>query len=115
MRLAPLLLLAACAAPATPTLRYTGTLTPKAPSALCRPSRAVLLLQDGAVQFTPDEGTWRLEGHTGPNNTLTADRDAIGADKKPYATHLAATWTPEHLAGTYTTPRCTYTLDAAAR
>ncbi len=103
---------AACSATSTLTRRYTGQLTPTTPSSLCRPSRAVLTIQDSAVLFTPDEGTWRLTGTTGPGNALTADHTVQGADKKPYATRLDATWTPERVQGTYNTPRCAFTLDA---
>lgn len=106
-----LLLLAACAAPSTtPNARYTGVITPDAPSALCKPGRAVLDLRNGQALFTPDEGTWSLPGTVSPSGTVQAERIGRGADKKPYPTRLTAAWTTQAVTGTYTTPRCAYAV-----
>ena len=113
--LAPVLLLAACAAPATPTLRFIGTLTPAVPSDACRASGASLVLRDGVALFTPDEGTWSLTGTATAGGDVTAERTASGADKKPYATRLNARWTPEAATGEDLTPRCTFKLSAPVR
>ena len=112
MRLLLLLLLSsACASPGQ---RYVGTLTPDVPSPTCRPSRASLVLRDGAAVFTPDEGTWTLTGPTS-GRTLTADRASRGADRTPYTTRVQAQWDGTTATGTYTTPRCTFRLAAEVR
>ncbi len=111
--LIPLLLLTACATPTTPDGRYVGAATPSAPSELCKTSRAVLRLHDGQALFIPDEATWSLQGTVSPAGTLQAERTGQGADKKPYPTRFAGTWTPQSVTGTYTTPRCTYAVRLA--
>ncbi len=111
----PLLLLSACATPATPSMRFIGTLTPAAPSAACRASQATLVLRDGAVVFNPDEGTWTLKGTATADGAITAERTVRGADRQPYTTRLNAKWTREAATGEYVTPRCTFALAAPAR
>lgn len=115
MRPLPLLLLlpAACAAPTTPNGRYVGTATPAAPSEACRASHASLRLHDGQALFVPEETTWTLTGTVQPGGTVQAERTALGADKKPYATRFAGTWTLGAVTGTYTTPRCTFAVRLA--
>lgn len=111
--LIPLLLLAACAAPTTPDGRYVGTVTPSPPSELCKTSRAILRLHDGQALFIPEEATWSLQGTVSPAGTLQAERTGQGVNKKPYLTRFTGTWTPRSVAGTYTTPRCTYDVQLA--
>lgn len=106
--LLPLLALAACTPPQTPPGRFLGQLTPTRPGPFCAPSRGSLLLRDGQVTFTPDEGVWVLSGTALSNGTLEADRETVG--KQAYATHLEARWTELEVTGTYTTPRCTYAV-----
>lgn len=111
--LLPVLLLAACATPATPDARYVGPLTPIAPSDQCKPGRAVLRLRDGKVLFTPDEATWSLTGTVTPDGALNAERTQPGANRQPYTTRLTGTWTLQAATGAYTTPRCAYTVALA--
>lgn len=105
-----LLLPAACAAPTTPDGRYAGTATPAAPSEACRATHAALRLHDGQALFVPDETTWTLSGTALPDGRVQAERTASGADKKPYLTRFAGTWTLGAATGTYTTPRCAYAV-----
>lgn len=110
-----LLLPAACATPTTPDGRYVGTATPAAPAApsdVCRASHASLRLREGQALFVPDETTWTLTGTAQPGGAVQAERTG-GADKKPYATRFAGTWTLGAVTGTYTTPRCAYTVELA--
>jgi len=111
--LIPLLLLAACATSTTPNGRYVGTATPNAASELCKTGRAILQLHDGQALFIPDEATWSLPGTVSPAGTLQAERTGQGANKKPYPTRFAGTWTLQNVSGTYTTPRCTYAIQLA--
>ena len=104
------LLLAACATPITPDARYTGPLTPTTPSALCKPSNAVLRLRNGQALFIPDETTWSLTGTATADGALAAERTSQGANRQPYLTRLTGAWTPQSVTGAYTTPRCAYTL-----
>ncbi len=109
----PLLLLllpAACAAPTTPNGRYVGAITPAAPSEFCRPAHASLRLHDGQALFVPDDTTWSLPGAAQPGGAIEAERIGSGANKKPWPTRFAGTWTPGAVTGTYTTPRCTYAV-----
>lgn len=113
MRILLLLLLlpAACATPTTPNGRYVGTATPAFASDACRASHASLRLHDGQALFVPDETTWTLSGTAQPGGAVQAERTGNGADKKPYATRFAGTWTLGAVTGTYTTPRCAYTVE----
>lgn len=105
------LLPAACATPTTPNGRYVGTATPAPASGACRASHASLRLHDGQALFVPDETTWTLSGTAQPGGAVQAERTGSGADKKPYATRFAGTWTLGAVTGTYTTPRCAYTVE----
>ena len=105
-------LLAACATPSTPQGRWIGTVTPAAPSALCQPSRGVAMLRDGQVTFTPDEGTWVLDGTATKDGAMqaTRDREGAGSSRQTWSTRLQARWTTAAVTGTYTTPRCAYNV-----
>jgi len=105
-----LLLPTACTTPVTPDAHYLGSLTPTAPSDLCKPGKAALRLQDGKALFIPDETTWTLTGTASATGSVQAKRIEAGASKQPYATQLSGTWTAKTASGTYTTPRCTYAV-----
>lgn len=105
-----LLLLAACAAPTTPDGRYVGAITPAAPSEACRAAHASLRLHGGQALFVPDETTWSLPGTARPDGAVEAERTGRGANKTPWPTRFAGTWTPGAVTGTYTTPRCAYAV-----
>jgi len=111
--LIPLLLLAACATSTTLNSRYVGITTPNVPSEICKTSRSILQFHDGQAPFIPDKATWSLPGTVSPAGTLQAERIGQGANKKPYLTRFTGTWTTQNVAGTYTTPRCTYTVQLA--
>ena len=106
-----LLGLAACGS-SSPDLRWIGPLTATANPALCPPTKGVVLLREGRVTFTPDQGTWVLTGIANPDGTMQADRDRLTSSRRNgvYETHLDAKWTEAQVNGTYTTPRCTYTV-----
>ncbi len=80
---------------------------------MCKSSRSVLQLHDGLALFIPEEATWSLQGTVSPAGTLQAERIGQGANKKPYPTRFTGTWTTQSVSGTYTTPRCTYTVQLA--
>ena len=104
--------LTTCGTPATtPTGRYIGSATPRTPGPLCESSKATAQIRNSVVIFTPDDGTWILEGLANPDGTLTADHSRIGVNKQPYDTTFEAHWTPTTITGTYKTPRCTFTVD----
>jgi len=90
--------------------RWFGTLTPAPAKPGCDASRASLVLRRTVVLFTPDEGTWTLEGHAAPDGSLTAERSGAGANKQPFATAFNGQVTPAGINGTYTTPRCTFSV-----
>ena len=103
--------LTACAPRETPDLRWVGPVTPVANAATCPPSRGVLLLRNGAVTFTPNEGTWVLTGQATPDGNMQADRtrsSGSGQNAKTFETRLDAKWSESEVNGTYTTPRCSY-------
>ena len=114
-RLAPLLLLAACVGPSATDGSWFGAMTPEQASPACRPGRASLVASRGAVLFTPDEGTWTLDGTVAPGGAITAGRMTTGANKQPYATTLTAGLTGGAITGTYATPRCRYAVTLTRR
>ena len=108
--LVPLILLTACGASVASDGRWLGTMTPDPAAPGCEPGRASLVATRGAVLFTPNEGTLTLQGAAAPDGPVTAIRTTTGADKKPYVLRLAARLDGDRIAGTYTTPRCSYTV-----
>lgn len=116
MRSLPALaLLAACANPDMANGRWIGPLVPATPGPACPPSTGVAQFSANRLIFTPDEGTWVLQGAAAPDGTVTAERTRQGADKQPFTTKLAAKWTQQTVTGTYTTPRCTYAVNLTRR
>ena len=109
--LAFLLFLAACASP-TPTTdgEWFGDMAPDQAAPNCPPGQASLVLRRAAALFTPNEGTQTLTGTVAPDGTVTATRNTIGADKKPYVATFAAHVEYGSITGTYATPRCRYTV-----
>ena len=110
-RLVLLLVLASCAAP-PPTAdgRWFGTASPAPAKPGCNASRASLVLRRAVVLFTPDEGTWTLEGNAAPDGSLTAERSGIGVSKQPFKTTFKGSVTPAGITGTYITPRCAFAV-----
>ncbi len=105
--------LAGCTPPVTPNLRFTGPLTPQSASATCQPSRAMLQIRNGTMQFVPDEGIWVVEGGAEADGGLLGTRAAAGADRKGYATRFDGHWTRGHATGIYRTPRCSFTFEGS--
>ena len=110
-RLVLLLALASCAAP-SPTAdgRWFGTANPVPAKPGCNASRASLVLRRAVVLFTPEEGTWTLEGKAAPDGSLTAERGGMGVNKQPFTTTFKGSLTTSGIAGTYTTPRCAFAV-----
>lgn len=102
--------LAACAAPSPLTGRWIGQLTPTTPGPTCIASRGLLQLTSGNVTFAPNEGTQILRGEAKPDGSLYADLTLTGANKQPYELTFEARWTPTTITGTYTTPRCSFSV-----
>ncbi len=114
--LAPLLLLAACSTAATATDgRWFGTATPDPARPGCAASRASLTVTRGAALFTPDEGTATLQGKTGPDGSVAAQRTGTGANKQPYESRFNAQPSGGGWTGTYTTPRCAFAVVLSGR
>ncbi len=100
-----------CTAPAPDADgRWFGTLVPAPAKPGCAASRASLVLRRAVVLFTPDEGTWTLEGRAAPDGSLTAERRSTGANKQPFATTFNGHVTAAGISGAYTTPRCTFSV-----
>lgn len=105
-----LIALGACSSTPITNGRYIGAVTPTTPGPLCPATRGVAKVKDSIITFTPDEGTWVLQGSLEPDGTLSADRSQIGVNKQPWETTLEARWTLTSITGTYKTPRCNYTV-----
>lgn len=105
--------LAACA-PRQETRSWRGPVTPTDPGPLCKESRGLLQVTGDALMFLPDEGTWLLSGKLSPDGHIDITRTASGADKKPYVTQLTAILAGNEVTGTYTTPRCRFTVRLSA-
>lgn len=89
---------------------WYGTLTPAPAKPGCTAGRASLVLRRAVVTFNPDESTWTLEGQAAPDGTLSAARNGVGANKQPFTTTFSGHVAPAAVTGTYTTPRCTFTV-----
>ena len=104
-----LLALTACAT--GPGGRWVGSVTPEAPSAVCQSGRGVLTARDGKALFAPNEGTVVLEGTLAPDGAVRTERNAPGADKKPFPHVLEARLEGDRVTGTLSTPRCRYRVE----
>jgi hypothetical protein len=113
--LTPALALAAvtaCAGPTTsPSRRYIGTATPSKIAPLCSPSKAEAQVRQDTIILAPDEGTWILQGLLSPDGRVSADKTEQAANKQPWSTSFVGHWTPTTINGTYTTPRCTFSIE----
>jgi hypothetical protein len=108
--------IAACAAPgAGPAHRYIGTTNPSTPGPLCPASKAEAQIRDGQIILAPDEGTWVLDGLVSSDGTVSADKTIQGTNKQAWITAFQGHWTPTSITGTYTTPRCTFSIFLNAR
>jgi hypothetical protein len=98
----------------TPT-SFAGPLQPQ--QGICEPpSRAALQIHDSFVQFTPNEGTLILTGRQAANGTITASwvPPSTQAHTGTFTLIAHPRAGGDALDGTYTTPRCTYTLHLSA-
>lgn len=100
---------AACAT--GPGGRWVGPVTPEAPSAACQPGRGVLTARDGKALFAPNEGTVVLEGTLASDGTVRAERNAPGADKKPFLQVFEGRLEGDRVTGTLSTPRCRHRVE----
>lgn len=113
MRAVPFVLMfVACAGPPAADGRWFGTMTPSPAKPGCDPARASLSVTRGAALFAPDEGTWTLQG-TAAGGAINAERTGTGANKQPYPTRFSARLGEGGIAGTYTTPRCSFAVKLA--
>ena len=111
---AALLALSSCA-PSHVAGRWIGPVTPAKPSETCKPTRGMAQIERDQVIFAPDEGTWILHGTVDAGGDITAERLTTGANRQPYETRLVAKRTPDLVTGTYTTPRCTFSVSLNRR
>lgn len=112
MRWTALPILLAFAACATgPGGRWVGPVTPETPSDVCQTTRGVLTARDGKALFAPNEGTVVLEGTLAPDGAVRAERNAPGADKKPFPQVLEARLRDDRVTGTLSTPRCRHRVE----
>ena len=107
--------LAACTTQTGPGGRFTGTVTPANAGPLCPSSHAYLQIHDGHVIFAPDEGTWVLEGSAGPAGDVTADKSRVAQNNQIYDTTFTGRLSMDSITGTYTTPRCSFTVTLTRR
>lgn len=97
-----------CSIQHRPKMQYSGPLT--STSASCPKTQGTIVIQQGQVVFSPDEGTWTLEGEA-DSSGLIARHSRPSFDHKTFATELKATSTELKVVGTYTTPACTYAVN----
>ncbi len=93
-----------------PSHRYVGTATPSRPGPLCPTTKAEAQVRDGVMLLAPDDGTWTLQGSLAADGTVAADKTIQAASKQPWTTMFQGRWTPTDITGTYTTPRCTFSI-----
>ena len=103
---AALIAVAACSVQTRSKQQFAGKL--HAPN--CPETDAALVIQDGTVLFTPDNGTWILSGRAA-NGQIQAAASRPGVDHHLYVTELKGTMTDTTIQGSYTTPSCNYTVD----
>jgi hypothetical protein len=113
---AALALLAGCSQ--RPTLlstydhRWVGTVIAQDGSLCGAPTRGVMTLRDSdrLIFFLPNDGALVLRGSLAADGTIQAVRDAPGADHKPFTMLMIGQITRNGVIGTYTTPRCRWTV-----
>ena len=97
----------ACTAP---TLNYAGTLRPIAGT--CDPTeQAVLTRRDTTIIFAPAAGTIELHGQLTNDKNLAAQLTLTDPNKQPYRLTFQGQLDGKRVDGTYTTPRCRYTVN----
>lgn len=105
------LLVGACEVKSQHEQRYTGLTVPN--GACGTTSSATLTIARNRFAFAPSDGTLIITGTIGENSLLQGDLATTGADHKPFVMHLSAKLDGEAVSGTYTTPRCTFTVALA--
>jgi hypothetical protein len=89
--------------------RFSGVLQPAAGT--CDPAgSAFLTLDDTRIHFTPREGVITLDGTLVADGTIHADAISNGMDHAPYHQSFIGRLVGDQINGTYTTPRCNYTV-----
>ncbi|MCW3476543.1 hypothetical protein [Limobrevibacterium gyesilva] len=103
------LLLAGCSTALTRQTRYTGTMTPS--GACGSAGQATLVVMDRKANFVPNDGALVVPGDVAPDGTLSGGLELLGADRKPFPLALQGHVDADRAEGSYTTPRCRFTLD----
>ncbi len=88
--------------------RYTGQIVPE--SACGAASPATLVVRAGRFDFTPTDGVLLIAGAVADDGTVAGQLVTPGVDRKPFAMVLAARIIGTAVTGSYTTPRCRYTV-----
>jgi len=89
-------------------VRYTGTMTPE--SACGTAEKATLTVAKGTASFAANDGAVVVPATVATDGKLAGQRVLIGGDKKPFPLSLDGTVTNDVATGTYTTPRCRFSL-----
>jgi len=92
--------------------RWVGTVIAQDGSLCGPPTRGVMTLRDSdrLIFFLPNDGALVLRGSLAADGTIQAVRDAPGVDHKPFTMLLIAQLTRNGVIGTYTTPRCRWSV-----
>jgi hypothetical protein len=100
--------LAACTAASPRQARYSGTMTPD--SACGATEKATLTVVKDTASFAANDGAVVVPATVAQGGKLAGQRVLIGGDKKPFPLSLDGTVTDDVFTGTYTTPRCRFSL-----
>jgi len=92
---------------------FAGSLQPQA-GTCDPPSRAALTLNDAHVVFTPHEGVVALDGVLAADGSIRATTLSNGMDRTPYRQTFVGSLAGDRVTGSYTTPRCRYTVTLTA-
>jgi hypothetical protein len=109
---AAILLVAASCAEGPPH-EYSGKLTPIA-GTCDPPGRAILTRTDNQIQFVPRDGVVILPGTIGASGQIEAALALRGTDRAASKLQFIGQLRGPRVAGTYTTPRCQYSVDLSA-
>jgi hypothetical protein len=81
------------------------------PDAACGATeKATLTVAGGNASFAANDGAVVVPATVAADGKLAGQRVLIGSDKKPFPLALAGTVTDDVFTGTYTTPRCHFSL-----
>ena len=92
---------------------FAGPLQPQA-GTCDPPARAELTLKGSHVLFSPREGILSLDGGLAADGTISATATTNGMNHTPYRQTFIGSLSGDHVTGTFTTPRCHYSVSLAA-